>query len=497
MAGASNIPAYAPGSLLLDVLRCTVPALEDACRSVLAQAFDPRTGALCAVPVLPDKVVEALPPRVGREVLNWARRCEQDVLVPRSWLTPNASFLPGAPHRREVLSLLCRLWAAQAELAAAEAELPAPRGRRKLAPASAAATPMWVVDFRRLTTDEEAMSGPIPVVSLDGRDVAVVPPSQAALLRSRSPRLQDALRIGLCNHVFWRSQANIPGLADLADCTPEDAARLNEQRRVFVDSPGGLECKTCVYYLDTFDEVTPHRGRGPMASQVYVGLVGVKEQANGDIGLNNTLRRRMEQHRGGLELLVDMELHSPALAAPPVTMPVAGGMATTASAPPVLLLALDFGLPGLHGDHSVGALEGHFIRYFDAMSPMGLNAGCTAPHGLARGELDPVRGTTCHWCRQKTDSLKAKCGQCPIAFCPPCLLIRHGLKPSDIGPDWRCPKCCGNCNCSVCRRKAGLEPTGVMGPQAAAAGFAGVEQYLAATQGAKPDGTAAAKRPRR
>ena len=496
--GATNAPAYAPGSLLLEVLRSTVPALEATLQTVLDKEFNPRTGELSAIPALPNRVVEALPPRVGREVLNWARRCEQDVLVPRAWLTPAAVFVPGAVHRRELLSLLCRLWAAQSELAAAEAG--APRGRRKVGQAAAAAPPMWVVDFRRLATDEEAMSGPIPVVSLDGREVAVIPPPQASVLRSRSPRLQDALRIGLCNHMFWRSTSPIPGLAELADCTAEDAARIMEQRKVFVDSPGGLDCKSCVYYLDTYDDVTTHR-RGPMASQVYVGLVGVKEQANGDIGLNNTLRRRMEQHRGGLELLVDMELHNPALAAPSVTAPPSGsGMATTSSPPPVLLLALDFGLPGLSGDHSVGALEGHFIRYFDALSPMGLNCGCTAPHGLARGELDPVRGTTCHWCRQKTDSLKAKCGQCPIAFCPPCLLIRHGLKPSDIGPDWRCPKCCGNCNCSVCRRKAGLEPTGVMGATAVAAGFASVEQYLAATQG-KPDqkegSVPPTKRPRR
>ena len=295
--------------------------------------------------------------------------------------------------------------------------------------------------------------------------------------------------MGFANHEHWRGQSRA-ALAQLAGCAAgsEEAARLSEQRSSFVDSPGGLDCKSCVYFLDTYDEASLHRP-GPMASQVYVGLVGVKEHANGD-ALNNTLRKRMEQHRGGTELLVDMELHNPALAAPGL----AAGSSATEAPPPALLLALDWGLPGLAGEHSVGVLEGHFIRYFDAMSPLGLNAGCTAPHGLARGELDAVRGTSCHWCRQKTDSLKAKCASCPIAFCQPCLLIRHGLAPADIGPDWSCPKCQGNCNCSVCRRKAGLLPTGLMGPQAFAAGFAGVEQYLAATEREQGAGQPAKRR---
>lgn len=409
-----------------------------------------------------------------------ARCPTQDVVVPQSWVTTYSGvFLPGATHRREVLALQCRLWAAQAELAAAEVALPAPapRGRRKATAASAATTAvgpaMWVVDFRRMETDEAAMSGAIPVVSLEGKETAIVPAGQAALLRSRSTRLQDALRVGVSNHMFWRAQGRNE-VAALAGCAPgsEEAGRLDAQRLAFVDSPGGLECKCCCYVLDTYDDAALHR-QGPMASQLYVGLVGVKEHANGDV-LNNTLRRRTEQHRGGLELLVDMELHNPHLQAPAAINGV------TAMPPPALLLALDWGLPGLSGEHSVGALEGRYIRYFDALTPLGLNAGCTAPHGLARGELDPVRGTSCHWCRQKTDSLKVKCSECPIAFCQPCLLIRHGLRPDDIGPDWRCPKCCGNCNCSVCRRKAGLEPTGVMGAQALAAGFAGVEQFLAA-----------------
>lgn len=151
------------------------------------------------------------------------------------------------------------------------------------------------------------------------------------------------------------------------------------------------------------------------------------------------------------------------------------------------MLPLDFGLPGMCGPHSVGELETAYVRYFDCISPLGLNAGHSAHHGLDRGEHDSVAGTSCHYCRQKTDVLKVSCSACPVLFCPPCLLLRHGVAATAASPSWLCPKCLGTCTCSVCRRRAGLEPTGILGPAAVAAGFAGVEQYLAAQEGPKAE----------
>lgn len=79
-----------------------------------------------------------------------------------------------------------------------------------------------------------------------------------------------------------------------------------------------------------------------------------------------------------------------------------------------------------------------------------------------RGRLGAPGSTTCHSCRQKTDSYKADCTNCGIRYCVACLRVRHGQDAHDCNADekWRCPRCEGRCICSACRRKAGLAPTG-------------------------------------
>ena len=37
-----------------------------------------------------------------------------------------------------------------------------------------------------------------------------------------------------------------------------------------------MHCKTLCYFLDTYDDASPHRP-GALASQVYVGIVGSKD----------------------------------------------------------------------------------------------------------------------------------------------------------------------------------------------------------------------------
>ena len=101
-------------------------------------------------------------------------------------------------------------------------------------------------------------------------------------------------------------------------------------------------------------------------------------------------------------------------------------------------------------------------------------------HGLARGAHNRTEGTSCHFCRQKTDAYKARCTTCTALFCAPCLWLRHGAKAAEVNEsnDWICPKCRLSCTCSICRRKAGKEPTGVLGPKALALGYAGAEGFL-------------------
>ncbi|KAF3856542.1 hypothetical protein F7725_017265 [Dissostichus mawsoni] len=93
-------------------------------------------------------------------------------------------------------------------------------------------------------------------------------------------------------------------------------------------------------------------------------------------------------------------------------------------------------------------------------------------------------GTTCHQCRQKTVDTKTCCrsedcrgivGQ----FCGPCLKNRYGEDVKALrDPDWKCPPCRGICNCSLCRKREGRCPTGILFPLAQYHGFSDVHSYL-------------------
>ncbi|CAD1468907.1 unnamed protein product, partial [Heterotrigona itama] len=96
-----------------------------------------------------------------------------------------------------------------------------------------------------------------------------------------------------------------------------------------------------------------------------------------------------------------------------------------------------------------------------------------------------VNGLCCHQCRQKTLDTKTVCrsGECfgiRGQFCGPCLKGRYG---EDIiaalkDPNWACPPCRGLCNCSICRTKSGLCPTGILAPIVKEEGYSSVMDYL-------------------
>ncbi|XVF45208.1 hypothetical protein PTKIN_Ptkin02bG0186500 [Pterospermum kingtungense] len=80
---------------------------------------------------------------------------------------------------------------------------------------------------------------------------------------------------------------------------------------------------------------------------------------------------------------------------------------------------------------------------------------------------DPVKGETCHQCRQKTLGHHAHCSKCKLVqgqLCGDCLYTRYGenVIEANQNPNWICPFCRGICNCSRCRQEKGWRPTGAI-----------------------------------
>jgi Zinc-finger domain of monoamine-oxidase A repressor R1 len=116
-----------------------------------------------------------------------------------------------------------------------------------------------------------------------------------------------------------------------------------------------------------------------------------------------------------------------------------------------------------------------------------LTGSVAAESGL---KTDTPKAVICHQCRQpvkkaltvqctrmKRSQLNGLMGRCAIRYCNRCLLNRYGERITKImesapeeedlsrhflemGYCWACPACRGICNCSVHRKRAGLEPTG-------------------------------------
>ncbi|CAI6357845.1 unnamed protein product [Macrosiphum euphorbiae] len=100
------------------------------------------------------------------------------------------------------------------------------------------------------------------------------------------------------------------------------------------------------------------------------------------------------------------------------------------------------------------------------------------------------KGTTCHQCRQKTLDQKSYCRHKSCKgmrgmFCGFCLLRRYGEDVAEVllNPVWACPPCRGQCNCSICRRYQGKDPTGQMAQEAEAKGYNSVCDLLRTIEG--------------
>ncbi|KAH6803700.1 hypothetical protein C2S51_031947 [Perilla frutescens var. frutescens] len=99
---------------------------------------------------------------------------------------------------------------------------------------------------------------------------------------------------------------------------------------------------------------------------------------------------------------------------------------------------------------------------------------------------DSDNGVHCHQCRQKTRNFAAACKNpkkdkpCLVKLCNKCLLNRYGEKMEEIAglEEWVCPKCRGICNCSVCMKRRGHQPTGILINAAKETGFSSVSEML-------------------
>ncbi|CAN4079606.1 unnamed protein product [Withania somnifera] len=99
---------------------------------------------------------------------------------------------------------------------------------------------------------------------------------------------------------------------------------------------------------------------------------------------------------------------------------------------------------------------------------------------------DPVRGKTCHQCRQKTLGHRTHCSKCQMVqgqFCGDCLYMRYGehVLEANKNPNWICPVCRGICNCSLCRQAKGWAPTGALYRKISKLGYKSVAHYLIQT----------------
>jgi hypothetical protein len=73
-------------------------------------------------------------------------------------------------------------------------------------------------------------------------------------------------------------------------------------------------------------------------------------------------------------------------------------------------------------------------------------------------------------------------------FCGSCLKNRYGEDAREVlkDPNWACPVCRDECNCSICRNRIGKEATGPITWLAQRKGYDSVKDYLAALRPSGP-----------
>ncbi|XP_042027962.1 uncharacterized protein LOC121775066 [Salvia splendens] len=117
-------------------------------------------------------------------------------------------------------------------------------------------------------------------------------------------------------------------------------------------------------------------------------------------------------------------------------------------------------------------------------SPSAENVKSTGKSDAGSQVSNSGDGVYCHQCRQKTRAPAAACKNlmkkkpCLVKICGKCLWNRYGEVVEEVASleECKCPKCKGACNCSVCLKRRGLQPMGVLTNAAKATGFSSVTE---------------------
>ncbi|KAK6128530.1 hypothetical protein DH2020_037739 [Rehmannia glutinosa] len=98
---------------------------------------------------------------------------------------------------------------------------------------------------------------------------------------------------------------------------------------------------------------------------------------------------------------------------------------------------------------------------------------------------DSVNGKTCHLVSSlfsfyAIDARLANAVLASLLYSYYHFQLRYGEKAEEVAAlgEWSCPKCRGICNCSVCMKKRGHQPTGILINTAKATGFSSVSEML-------------------
>ncbi|KAM3240283.1 hypothetical protein ACQJBY_053768 [Aegilops geniculata] len=85
-----------------------------------------------------------------------------------------------------------------------------------------------------------------------------------------------------------------------------------------------------------------------------------------------------------------------------------------------------------------------------------------ASNSLSAKAAVPVEKWRCHQCRQRKIGVATDCKRCTQRYCESCMHNRYPLIADEVLKKgaWECAKCRKECNCSVCQKKRGEEPTG-------------------------------------